>query len=150
MMTPVDYFFDTLLGNAINHTVAGNFDGVLRGAKLGGFTNTPAITQQSLFADFTAPTYGGYALASITWAAVFQDVDGSWALQGGLTQFQMSDDLVPTVLNGYIITDSTGLILIAAENFPAPIALPTHFQSAFVSPQFKAGFTGWGTATVIS
>jgi hypothetical protein len=150
MIVPTNFLFQALLGDLVAHVVAGNFSGALFGAQVGLYTNTPNLTQATVLADLTEPTFAGYVKQAITWSAAFQQPDSSWAVQGGLYLFQMSDSLVPTIVTGYFLVDSGGTHLLAAENFAAPIPLPTAAQAFLVSPQFVAGNTGWGAGTVVT
>jgi hypothetical protein len=142
-----DYFFAQAIGN-LKAAVAAL--GVLNGAKLGLFTNTPPLGQTTVIADLTEPTFAGYAQQAVTWSGAFQQPDFSWATQGGLYTFQSTNDLTPTVVTGCFVVDGGGTHLLFAELFATPVNLPTSAQACLVSPQVAAGNNGWGSNTVIT
>jgi hypothetical protein len=144
---PTDYFFKKCI---LNVTIGTPGVAVLFGAKLGLFTNTPPLSQTTVLADLTEPTFAGYAQQAVGWSAAFQQPDFSWATQGGLYTFQATNDLTPTVVTGCFLVDGGGTQLIMAEMFDTPVNLPTSAQACLVSPQVAAGNSGWGSNTVIT
>lgn len=98
-------------------------DPKLKGAKCILFTNTPALTKDSVVGDLTQPTFPGYASAVVTWSVAKRDDAGNISVDSGLMKFQMSDATVPTIVKGYGIVDSAGTTLLAAETFDAPVDL---------------------------
>lgn len=146
MQVVTDYF---LKGCATNLKGTA-LDGVLKGAKVGLFVNTPSLSQGTVIGDLTEPTFAGYAQQAVTWSGPFQQPDLSWADQGGLYTFQATDDLTPTVVTGVFLVDSAGTHLIAAELLAPPIALPSSAQALLVSPQIASGNATWGANAIVT
>lgn len=116
--------FDLLLAAAAKqHTVAGNFDGPLRGAQMALYTNTPTIEKTTPLASFDQPTFAGYALAALTWGAPFRDPAGKIALLSNMVIWQMSDALIPTTITGVLVLNSGGTAWLLAEQLAAPYPL---------------------------
>lgn len=119
---------DSILGGANQNVVAGNYTGILYGAKALLFTNTPVITSQSVYADFTQPTWTGYAEATVTWTGPVIDPVGNLLVQTGIISFVPSAAPSPAVLvYGHALENTTvpsaGHNLIGAELFPNPISV---------------------------
>lgn len=147
MQVPTSAFFKGAAANVVASVAA---LGILNAAKVGLFTNTPPLTENTVLADLTQPTFAGYALQAITWSAPFQQPDGSWACQGGLYTFQATDDLTPTVVTGVFVVSGAGTVLYLAEMANPPVNLPTSAQAMLVSPQIALGNNGWGANTIVT
>jgi hypothetical protein len=120
----VTEYFDTLVAAAaINHTVAGNFDGPIYGSKMGLFTNSPTLSRTSVLGDLTVATYTGYALAALTWSAAQRKPDGSIRSETGLVTFQPTDAVTPNTITGYFVQSGTGSHLLWAAIFDSAIPL---------------------------
>lgn len=109
MFQATNKLLSRLLKNAITSVTSGDFAGVLVGAKVGLFTGSPTIGQDTVLADLTEPTYPGYAKQAITaWQGPFRTEENDYELVGGMKLFQMDDATTPTVVTGAFLCDSAG------------------------------------------
>lgn len=97
--------------------------GPLNASKMVLFINSPGLNKATVLADLTQPTYTGYAASALTWSTPIRNGQNRIATHTGLIPWVMGDDLLPTTVNGYGITDSAGTALLAAEYFPSPVGL---------------------------
>jgi hypothetical protein len=89
------------------------------------FTNNYNPTNFSSLSGFTESTFSGYASTTGVFGALGQSPAGNpmYAL-GAIPSFQCTGEPgVATSVYGYYLTDITGVYLIGAELFPAPIAI---------------------------
>ncbi len=127
-LQPTQVFLDQVLAGANTNVSAGNYTGMLYGAKAGLFTNQPVLSPLNAFADFTEPTWTGYAVASLTWTGPVIDGVGNLLVQSGIISFTPGATPSPAVLvYGYYLENTTvpsaGHNIIGAEYFPTPISV---------------------------
>jgi hypothetical protein len=123
MLVLSDYYAQQLLLALTNHTVAGNFDGPLRGALAGLFINNVAINKNTLLAALAEATYTNYARQAITWTAPIRDLLGNVSMNSQLLNWIPSDAVTPNNVYGIFVVDSGGTHLLAGEVFPNPVGL---------------------------
>jgi len=124
--------------------------GPLHGSKMVLFTNTPTLNKMTVLADLTQPTYAGYAEQTMTWSATRRNALNQICTQATLVSWTMSDDLTPTTVLGYGITDSAGTALLAAEMFPSPVALVDTLSALGVISEWVAANAAPGQCTVVT
>ncbi len=99
--------------------------GILAGSLVHLYQNNYVPTPLDVVANYTEATYTGYvaqAVLAASWNPVVQP-DGSAGLIGPGLFFNPTATTVANVVYGYYVTDSTGLILLWAEQFPAPVGM---------------------------
>ena len=151
MNQPTTLLAQALLVDALTHVASGTFSGVLYAAKVGLIASPYAPNLLSTYADMVQPTFPGYAEVAATFVPPFQQPDGSFATNGGLALFQMTDATVPTTVYGYYVTDG-GMTpkLLWVEMLEAPIGLTSPLQAILVSAQLALGGTNYGSGTVVT
>lgn len=106
--------------------------GPLSTAKVILFTNSPTLSEGSLYSDLVAPTYSGYTDPSATFSETSEDADGNLVLQSNLLFFQASGSSgLPTTIYGYALYNHavSGFPLLMAEFLPAPVVLSSTLSS---------------------
>lgn len=104
------------------------------------FTNNPALSDATLLADLTEPTYTGYARQTITIKAARKDATGNRLLDFGLQTWQPSaDPVAPVIVIGYaVLWDAAGTPkLLQSEKFAAPQTLAAALSAFDTNVIFK-------------
>lgn len=147
-LIPTNAFLQKIMQNENLHDEDA-FNGATDLLSLGLFTNEPSITRNSVYADFTKPTYTGYAdITGVVWGSLYQRSDGGFARQTPLQTFQMGDADEPTTLFGYFVWLPSGTVLYMAEMFPTPVQLVSVLDALVFASQFVLGGSDWGTALI--
>lgn len=94
--------------------------GPLNGSKVLLYTNVITPLKNTPLSALTEIAYTGYARVTPTWTPANRDTGGNISTQTSVCLFQGTGVGLPVTATGYAIVDSTGLILLALENFPAP------------------------------
>jgi hypothetical protein len=96
--------------------------GWMNAASLILFTNEILPAHDTLYGDLEQPTYAGYAAKDVLWGAPYmRPGDRAWCVSSQLAQWQMGDDLVPTVVVGFgICLKAAPNTLWALELLPSP------------------------------
>lgn len=94
--------------------------GELHAVKMGLYTNVFTPDKATPLASFIQPTYPGYALQTVVWGPVSRNPNGQISSTSGILPFQMSDATVPTTVEGIIVTDTAGAVLILSAKFDTP------------------------------
>jgi hypothetical protein len=100
--------------------------GPLSTAKIILFTNSPTLSESSLYSDLVAPTYSSYSDQSVTFSDVSEDAAGNLVLQSNLLFFQPTNNTnLPQTIYGYALYNHavSGFPLLLAEFLPAPVNL---------------------------
>jgi hypothetical protein len=121
------------------------------------FTNIPSPDDHTLtISGLTECSYPGYSRVPIVWESVYQNIDGSFSLQGQLIDFQpvgITPSLTGQTITGYAILGGTSYTtLCLAEVLPDAVPLDSNQSAFLLSPQYNIGAsTNYnGAATVIS
>ena len=121
---------------------------------LGLFTNNFTPTYATVVGDggLTIPTYTGYALTACTLLTAYLDSDGTFTIQGQLTEFASPADNTGQIIYGYfVMTASSSGTYLGAELFPTPFSQQETPQALVFGPQIKFSPTNqWGDVTVVS
>jgi hypothetical protein len=150
VLVPTRALLDGLIVDAVAHAVAGPFDGQLDGANIALFTTTLVPTEDSIWTDLQEPTYAAYAQLPITWGTVYGRLDGAYAVDTQLATFQIAGTDPPQTITGWAIVRPGGTpVLLALENFPAPINLNAPWQALKMVGQFASGQPDFGNVTII-
>jgi hypothetical protein len=99
--------------------------GPFNAAKVAVYTASPSpIGPGAVLTDFTLCTFDGSTPVAITWGSVYPGPDGSGYVDAYVVFTCMGASPGYETVKGFVITDTGGSILIAAEDFPAPVPLP--------------------------
>lgn len=93
--------------------------GLWDGAKVGLFTNDITPNQNMVAADYTVPTWTGYAAQTLTWANPYANAAGQAEIVAGSKTFVSGSD-ADTNVYGFFVVDSTD-VLIYGDRFATPI-----------------------------
>lgn len=105
---------------ALDALVAGD----LMGAKVMLFVNDVALSEDTVTADLTAPTFTGYALSSaVTWSAAYEE-DGQMVTAGGSKTFVCSAGPADDIIKGWAVVTGMGSDFLFGQilDNPVPIA----------------------------
>lgn len=101
--------------------------GVLLAADVHLFVNSFTPNKVMLPADFTPPTYDGYAEVSLVgadWTDPYLNGAGNWEISTlAQVEFESTGTTVADMIQGYAIIDGTGILVRLAERFPAPVPI---------------------------
>lgn len=86
------------------------------------FINTPTITKKSVIADFTEPTYTGYAQQGVVLGTPIRDPSVGIVSLGAALLWQ-GTALLPVTINGIFYIYGASPLLLGAEYFETPISL---------------------------
>lgn len=100
--------------------------GPLHTAKCGLFAASITPNYSTTYVALTTspylPTFTGYAEASLTWASIFSNTDGSIQLYSALVEFSAPSDATNQTIYGYYVSDGgTPEHICWTEVFPTPI-----------------------------
>jgi len=96
-------------------------DNVLPTAKVHLFTNTHTPAAGDTVADYTEPTWPGYAAASgVVWSGPVVTSSIAYT-DSDLIEYAVTGSPGAEVVRGYYVTDSTSAILYFAENIASPV-----------------------------
>lgn len=150
MLTLTRYAMQQVLTDLNTHVASGNYDGVLRGAKMLLYTAvTGGETVDSVLADVTECDFTGYAQQAVTWAGPYASMGSGYELVGSLTNWSPSDGVTPNVALGWGLVDSGGTHLLALERFDNPVSLIDAFSYLGVVPKFTYTGADAGTGEVV-
>lgn len=139
---------DTLNAAALAQLQASG--GPLIGLYVGLATNNPSFSHVSVAADITEPSYTGYARQAVVFGSPYQRVDGSFAVQGTLLQFQMGNTALPTVINAYAVFSAiTAGTLMWGETLPNPIGLVSTTDAVILTIEFSLPNLNNAAATIV-
>jgi len=124
--------------------------GPLNASKMILFTNSPGLNKNTVVADLTQPTYAGYAAAALTWSGAIRNAMNRISTRTGLVPWVMGDNLTPTTVNGYGITDSAGTHLLAAEYLPTPVGLVDTLSFLGIVSEWISDNASPGQCTVVT
>lgn len=108
----------------------------LDGSKVGLFTNNDLEVGKAdcVLADFTQPTFAGYALATPTAFTIGTGDGGDKFAQSTPTTFTSTDAAgFPTTIQGYFVTAADGTTIQAWGYFPAKPQLLTAGQAVTIN-----------------
>lgn len=115
------------MSEALAAWIATNFPAAAVQAKIRLFKNNFTVSDTAALADFTEADFDGYGAINVadgsTWTGPIIDPDGNLKSVSptNYTFIENDPETTPNTVYGYYITDSTGVLLIAAQNFPAPL-----------------------------
>lgn len=115
------------MSEALAAWIASNFPAAPTQAKLRLFKNNFTVSETAILADFTEADFDGYAAINIvdgsTWTGPVLDASGNikTVSPSTYTFIENSPETTPNTVYGFYITDSTGVLLVAAQNFSAPL-----------------------------
>ena len=119
--------------------------------KMGLFTGNPSLTNATVLADLTAlaPTFTGYALATIALGSVRRDALGNYIDPFAAATFQPTAPSVglPVQLTGYFVQVTVTAVdhLWAAEFLDAPVTLTDEFSALTITYElFIKNLRSWG------
>lgn len=104
------------------------------------FINNPSITEDSVVADFTEPTFTGYAeISALAFGAVYQGPSGQLlaTAPGGL--FQRTGGAISEVANGYFIVDTAETGFVYAAYFDTPVSFAEVGDGVFLDATIGYG-----------
>jgi len=111
------------------------------------FTDNITPSKASLFADFTEPTFAGYApVAYAAFVDGLQDEAGNHPLQSPLISFVCTAvPAAPELIYGIFLADGLGTGLVGAIRFAAPVTIDQigDFIKGLVSWYPDNGVFGW-------
>jgi len=97
--------------------------GFLNGAKVALWTaGSSNIGPYSVLADFTLATFTGSTPIASAWGTPYISSDGT-AHVDFLASFHVTGGTVFETIKGFVLTDSAGAVLKAAEAFASPVGL---------------------------
>lgn len=109
--------------------------GVLNGAKMHLFTAGPTLNPNMAVADFTEPTYTGYAAQATTWSPAVNEGASGAQVVGTDGVFQPTNNIgLPQIILGAFVTDSASANVYWAELFGTPVVLTTSSDAAVYDP----------------
>jgi len=146
-MVLTDAYYKQVAANSIS---AGPIAaGVLNGAKLELYKDGPPPDRLSLLADYTICDFAGYSnFGPVVWGPIYRRADNGWATTAPSHQWALTDAAIPGLIGGLLVTDSTGLILLAAMAFASPVSLLDVGSAIIVTPTIVVGGTDEGGACV--
>jgi hypothetical protein len=111
---------------------------ILDGAKVALFQNNLNPDKDTQLADITPADFTGYATSSaVVWGTPGFNLAGDAVVAAGSKQFQAgSPATVANVIYGWYLVDTTGLILLASDRFPAPVNVSAPLQLVDVVATF--------------
>lgn len=115
-------------------------DGILDGAKLMLFQNDFTPDRNTLIADLTVATFGGYAPVTLaTWGAPFVPPGEQPRIQHASKQFTPNSGVTPNTIYGWGITNTGGTTLLIAVRLDAPVYLIDATTAIIVEPYYSWG-----------
>lgn len=123
--------------------------GLFADLKAGLFTNVTTPTKQSVIADFTEPTYGGYARQDVVMGAPFRDPQNGICALGGALNWQETGSPTSVTIYGIFYTWGSSPELLGAELFPAPITLVDLLSAFSTVLQYVESNNNQGFSTII-
>jgi hypothetical protein len=127
------------LNNLVQAGATAPAPGVLNHVFIGLYTNavTPGIG--TLLSDLIEPTYPGYARQACTVVGTaYEDQGGDVVVDAPEFQFSMTDETVPTTIQGWFMASAlTAGSLLGGERFAAPVVLLHTSQACPVAPSFN-------------
>lgn len=114
-----------LLGALARTEAAMQGDGLLFECSVGLYTGGPLLSPSMVLADFTAPTFAGYAaLLAQTWGAPYLDQEGKLQLASPVQQWACTTTGPADVILGYYVwREGTPDVLLFANEFDTPITI---------------------------
>lgn len=145
MFQPTNLLISEVIKSQISADSGGDNPGAFAGAKVGLFTNTPVLTEETTIADLVEPTYSGYTRTAITGlSGASRDPSGNWFIFAPPVNFPFDGSTPGVVVTGTFVVDaSTPGKLLGVTLFDTPRALTDFGDSVFVEIEFgmsQAGF----------
>jgi hypothetical protein len=124
----------TLLAEAILEIAAG---GPFHTPKMALYTSDVYPNKTSQLSDFVITDFGGLTnLQAIVWGAPWVNDNGQAEILGALLNWLTTSITgLPVTAYGYVMTDSTGAVLLLAERFAVPLVFGRSGQSEGVLPR---------------
>lgn len=103
---------------------------------VGLFTNTPALSPDTVLADLVEPTYTGYARVPVAIGSRRSNSNEDVIEPVGSASFQPTDDVgLPQTANGVFLAGTIGgvVVLLLFENFDAAFNFNTHLNGLTIN-----------------
>lgn len=149
-LVPTKHFLNGLVAEAISSSTT-TFNGVLKGAQMGLFTNTPLLSHDTVAGDLTPPSNTSYVKKNITWAGPYLDEGdrSSWVLSQAVN-WGIGSDTAPQTITGFAVFDGADSVTVNyAELLPEPVNLTNPSDVLVIMTRVQPRDSpDWGSATV--
>lgn len=138
-------FKQRIIDDLITAIVADDYTGVLVETQLRVilFTNTPALSQDTVFDDLTEATFGGYGAATPTeWSSERRDNQGNFSILSNSINFDCTEEPFGETITGAALVSMlpTANTLLYAQLFDTPINITGAGQGITYSAEFLLSF----------